>query len=126
MRRFLAVVVFSLAATGATLAGSGLVTAPHIDPPGTPIFHDHVLAAYRFPIFLMRLQQFYDRGAKLSEVAPLATSLTTTVLALVTAVALVALLNWLFPESFGPRLSFVPALVLMLVIQASFALWVRR
>ena len=75
-------VVFSLAATGATLAGSGLVTAPHIDPPGTPIFHDHVLAAYRFPIFLMRLQQFYDRGAKLSEVAPLATSLTTAALAL--------------------------------------------
>ncbi len=75
-------VVFSLAATGATLAGSGLVTAPHIDPPGTPIFHDHVLAAYRFPIFLMRLQQFYDRGAKLSAVAPLATSLATTVLAL--------------------------------------------
>ncbi len=51
---------------------------------------------------------------------------TTTVVGLVTAVALVALLNWLFPESFGPRLSFVPALVLMLVIQASFALWVRR
>ena len=75
-------VVFSLAATGATLAGSGLVTAPHVDPPGTPIFHDHVLAAYRFPIFLMRLQQFYDRGAKLSEVAPLATSLATTALAL--------------------------------------------
>ena len=50
----------------------------------------------------------------------------STVVGLVTAVALVALLNWLFPESFGPRLSFVPALVLMLVIQASFALWVRR
>jgi len=50
----------------------------------------------------------------------------TTVVGLVTAVALVALLNWLFPESFGPRLSFVPALVLMLVIQASFAFWVRR
>lgn len=51
---------------------------------------------------------------------------TSTVVALVAAVALVAILNLLFPESFGPRLSFVPALVLVLVIQASFALWVRR
>src|SRR5438132_5336157 len=82
VRRLLAIAVFSLAATGATLAGAGLVVAPHIDPPGTPVFHDHVLAAYRFPIFLMRLQQFYDRGAKLSEVAPPATSLAATVLAL--------------------------------------------
>ena len=112
-------VVFSLAATGATLAGSGLVTAPHIDPPGTPIFHDHVLAAYRFPIFLMRLQQFYDRGAKLSEVAPLATSLTTTVLALLVfawpklsrpsrrpsayvAVPLIAHALWSPPLALGP------------------------
>ena len=75
-------VVFSLAATGATLAGSGLVVAPHVDPPGTPVFHDHLLAAYRFPIFVMRLQQLYDRGAKLSMVAPLATSLATLVMGL--------------------------------------------
>src|SRR4029077_1676136 len=62
VRRLLAIAVFSLAASGATLAGAGLVVAPHIDPPGTPAFHDHVLAAYRFPIFLMHLQQLYERG----------------------------------------------------------------
>ena len=72
MRRLLAIAVFSLAATGSTLAGAGLVVAPHVDPPGTPAFHDHVLAAYRFPIFLMHLQQLYARGAKLEMVAPLA------------------------------------------------------
>lgn len=48
-----------------------------------------------------------------------------TVLAVVAAVLLVALLNWLFPESFGPRLSFVPALVLGLLIQAIFVLFRR-
>ena len=75
MRRILAIAVFSLAASGATLAGAGLVVAPHIDPPGTPAFHDHVLAAYRFPIFLMHLQQLYDRGQKVVMDSPLATSL---------------------------------------------------
>ena len=75
MRRLLAVAVFALAASGATLAGAGLVVAPHVDPPGTPLFHDHVLAAYRFPIFLMHLQQLYDRGQKLVMESPLATSL---------------------------------------------------
>jgi hypothetical protein len=38
-------------------------------------FHDHVLAAYRFPIFLMHLQQLYDRGQKLTMESPFATSL---------------------------------------------------
>jgi hypothetical protein len=75
VRRFLAIAVFSLAASGATLAGAGLVVAPHVDPPGTPAFHDHVLAAYRFPIFLMHLQQLYDRGQKLTMESPFATSL---------------------------------------------------
>lgn len=75
MRRLLAIAVFSLAASGATLAGAGLVVAPHVDPPGTPAFHDHVLAAYRFPIFLMHLQQLYDRGQKLVMDSPLAASL---------------------------------------------------
>lgn len=75
MRHFLAIAVFSLAASGATLAGAGLVVAPHVDPPGTPAFHDHVLAAYRFPIFLMHLQQLYDRGQKLVMESPLATSM---------------------------------------------------
>jgi len=75
VRRLLAIAVFSLAASGATLAGAGLVVAPHVDPPGTPAFHDHVLAAYRFPIFLMHLQQLYDRGQKLVMGSPLVMSL---------------------------------------------------
>ena len=75
MRRLIAIAVFSLAASGATLAGAGLVVAPHVDPPGTPAFHDHVLAAYRFPIFLMHLQQLYDRGQKLTMESPFAASL---------------------------------------------------
>jgi hypothetical protein len=58
--RLIAIVVFALAATGATLAGSGLVVAPHIDPPGTPKYHDHVLAAYRLPIFLAGVQARFD------------------------------------------------------------------
>jgi hypothetical protein len=75
VRRLLAIAIFSLAASGATLAGAGLVVAPHLDPPGTPAFHDHVLAAYRFPIFLMHLQQLYDRGQKLVMDSPLSTTL---------------------------------------------------
>lgn len=82
MRRLLAIAIFGLAAAGATLAGSGLIVAPHVDPPGTPLHHDHVLAAYRFPIFLMRLQQLYDREPEMVMVSPLATSLAVTALAL--------------------------------------------
>jgi hypothetical protein len=58
--RFAAIVVFALAVTGATLAGSGLVVAPHIDPPGTAKYHDHVLAAYRLPIFLAGMKARLD------------------------------------------------------------------
>jgi hypothetical protein len=58
--RLIAIVVFALAVTGATLAGSGLVVAPHVDPPGTPKYHDHVLAAYRLPIFLANMQARFD------------------------------------------------------------------
>lgn len=66
--RFIAIVIFALAITGATLAGSGLVVAPHIDPPGTPKYHDHVLAAYRLPIFLAGVQARFDpRQGVLSE-----------------------------------------------------------
>ena len=60
MIRLLGVLVFALAVTGTTLAGSGLVVAPHVDPAGAPRFHDHVLAAYRFPIFLGRLSARVD------------------------------------------------------------------
>ena len=82
MRRLLALAVFSLAASGATLAGAGLVVAPHIDPPGTPAFHDHVLAAYRFPIFLMQLQQLYARTPRLVMEWPLTTSLAAVAMGL--------------------------------------------
>jgi hypothetical protein len=58
--RLIATAVFALAVTGATLAGSGLVVAPHVDPPGTPKYHDHILAAYRLPIFLANLQARFD------------------------------------------------------------------
>jgi len=73
--RLIAIVVFGLAVTGATLAGSGLVVAPHIDPPGTPKYHDHVLAAYRLPIFLAGVQARFDprQGVLLEHLSDAAT-----------------------------------------------------
>ena len=82
MRRLLAIALFSFAATGSTLAGAGLVVAPHVDPPGTPAFHDHVLAAYRFPIFLMHLQQIYAGTPKFTMEWPLTTSLAAVAMGL--------------------------------------------
>jgi len=82
VRRLLAIAVFSLAATGSTLEGAGLVVAPHVDPPGTPAFHDHVLAAYRFPIFLMRLQQIYASTPKIVMEWPLTTTLAAVAMGL--------------------------------------------
>lgn len=81
MRQLLAAVVFAAAATGSTLAGSGLVVAPHLDPPGTPVAHDHVLAAYRFPLYLMRLQERSFKGERFSLEAPLAGGTAALVLA---------------------------------------------
>jgi hypothetical protein len=117
--RLIAVVVFTLAATGATLAGSGLVVAPHIDPPGTPKYHDHVLAAYRLPIFLAGIQARFDprRGVVTEQLVDLATY--TFVLALlifawprlprptrrpveVLALARVAQAQWRSPLILGP------------------------
>jgi len=60
VRRALAILIFALAAGTATAAGTGLVVAPHIDPPGTPLFHTHVLAAYRLPLFLGVLRARFD------------------------------------------------------------------
>jgi hypothetical protein len=60
MRRFLAILVFAVAAGAATAAGAGVAVAPHVDPPGTPLFHQHVFAAYRLPIFLGVLRAKYD------------------------------------------------------------------
>jgi len=54
--RWLGALVFAIAAGSGALAASGLAVLPHVDPPGTPRFHDHLLAAYRYPLFLMRLK----------------------------------------------------------------------
>ena len=54
--RWLCAVVFGLAAVGSMLAAAGLAVVPHTDPIGTPRFHDHVLAAYRYPLFLLQLR----------------------------------------------------------------------
>jgi hypothetical protein len=61
--RWLCAAVFALAATSSALAASGLAVPPHIDPPGTPRFHDHLLAAYRYPLFLLRLKMLSQRPA---------------------------------------------------------------
>lgn len=60
MRRALTVLVFAVAAGTATAAGAGVIVAPHVDPPGTPLFHSHVLAAYRLPLFLGVLRARFD------------------------------------------------------------------
>ena len=52
--RWLCVLAFAIAAGSSAMAGAGLVVPPHIDPPGTPRFHDHYLAAYRYPPSLAR------------------------------------------------------------------------
>lgn len=59
--RWLCALVFALAAGSSALAASGLAVPPHIDPPGTPRFHDHLLAAYRYPLFLLRLRMLSRR-----------------------------------------------------------------
>lgn len=57
MGRVLAIAVFAIAAAGTTLAASGLVIPPHVDPPGTPRVHDHIFATYRYAIYLLRLER---------------------------------------------------------------------
>src|SRR5438128_12295030 len=54
--RWLCALVFAVAAGSAAVAASGLAVPPHVDPPGTPLIHDHLLAAYRYPLFLLRLR----------------------------------------------------------------------
>lgn len=54
--RWLGALVFAVAAASSTLAATGLAVPPHIDPPGTSRFHDHLLAAYRYPLFLLQLR----------------------------------------------------------------------
>jgi len=59
--RWLCALVFALAAGSSALAASGLAVPPHVDAPGTPRFHDHLLAAYRYPLFLLRLKMLSRR-----------------------------------------------------------------
>lgn len=87
--RLIAIIVFALAVTGATLAGSGLVVAPHVDPPGTPRYHDHVLAAYRLPIFLAAVQARFD---------PLQGVLSEDVLDIASFAVVLALLTVIWPR----------------------------
>ena len=60
MRRSLAILVFAIAAGASTAAGAGVAVAPHVDPPGTPLFHTHTLDAYRLPLFLGMLRARFD------------------------------------------------------------------
>ena len=60
--RWLGALVFALAAGSCALAGSGLAVPPHVDPPGTPRVHDHLLAAYRYPLFLLGLKMLTGPG----------------------------------------------------------------
>jgi len=59
--RWLCALVFALAAGSSALAASGLAVPPHVDPAGTPRIHDHLLAAYRYPLFLLRLKMLSRR-----------------------------------------------------------------
>ena len=61
--RWLGALVFALAAASSALAASGLAVPRHVDPPGTPRFHDHLLAAYRYPLFLLRLKMLGHQPA---------------------------------------------------------------
>ena len=61
--RWLCALVFAVAAGSSALAASGLAVPPHLDPAGTPRFHDHLLAAYRYPLFLLRLKMLNQHPA---------------------------------------------------------------
>lgn len=61
--RWMVGLVLAAAATGTVLASSGVAVPPHVDPPGTARFHDHLLAAYRYPLFLLRLRMLAHPAA---------------------------------------------------------------
>ena len=50
--RLLSCLVFALAAGSAFAASVGVSVPPHRVPLGTPLFHEHVLGAYRFSFLL--------------------------------------------------------------------------
>ena len=86
MRRFFAALVFAIAAAAAAAAGAGAVVAPHVAPPGTPLFHQHVLAAYRLPLFLAGLRARYDPHQGLMSATSVLDLEATLVLALMSIV----------------------------------------
>ena len=96
MRRALAVLVFAVAAGMTTAAGSGVIVAPQVDPPGTPVFHTHVFAAYRLRLFLGVLRARFDPHQGLVRTE----SLFDTAAALV--LALIARALWHSPLILGP------------------------
>ena len=50
--RWLCALVFAVAAGSSALASNGMAVAPHVDPPDTPLLHEHPLTAYRYPLLL--------------------------------------------------------------------------
>ena len=62
--RWLCALVFAVAAASCVLASSGLAVVPHVDPPGTPRSHDHLLAAYRYPLFLIQLHAASEHASE--------------------------------------------------------------
>lgn len=67
VRRLLAICVFATAAAAATAAGSGVIVVPHVDPPGTPLFHTHGPAAYRLPLLFDVPRLPVERGARMTD-----------------------------------------------------------
>ena len=111
MRRLLAILVFAISAGAATAAGAGIVVAPHIDPPGTPLFHTHSFAAYRLPLLLGVLRARYDPHQGLLS--------TTSVFDLEVTLVL-ALLALLWPRLARPTLIAIAELG---ALRISCALW---
>ena len=111
MRRSLAILVFAIAAGTATAAGAGVAVAPHIDPPGTPLFHTHAFAAYRLPLFLGTLRARFDPHQGL---------LTTTSVFDLELTLVLALLAVLWPRLPRPTLLAVADVA---AARASRALW---
>jgi hypothetical protein len=68
--RALLLAVLAVAALSAALASAGVAVAPHVDPPGTPRLHVHVLAAYRYPAFLMHIAAQLDHGPRFALTTP--------------------------------------------------------
>jgi hypothetical protein len=81
MGRVLAILVFALAAGSATLAATGFAVAPHVDPPGMPRVHDHILATYRYALYLLRLERPVLAGAHFDATAAAGAAIDVLVLA---------------------------------------------